>query len=177
MKNLLIAGVAKSGKSTICEKICEEVKYNHIPFDYITASIKRNYPEWGVKSDVIINDTSKILCTLFKTITDIINDTDEKFIIDCAHIYPRDIVNKLDLNKWKIIFVGYPNIDIDEKVKNIRKYDINGWTTKKSDDELKAIINKLKEISNIIKQECDKYNFTFIDTSNNFEYVINNISL
>ena len=139
--------------------------------------MKRNYPEWGVKSDVIINDTSKILCTLFKTITDIINDTDEKFIIDCAHIYPHDIVNKLDLNKWKIIFVGYPNIDVDEKVKNIRKYDINGWTTKKSNDELKAIINKLKDISNIIKQECDKYNFTFIDTSNNFEYVINNISL
>ena len=107
----------------------------------------------------------------------IINDTDEKFIIDCAHIYPHDIVNKLDLNKWKIIFVGYPNIDVDEKVKNIRKYDINGWTTKKSDGELKVIINKLKEISNIIKQECDKYNFTFIDTSNNFEYVINNISL
>ena len=51
MKNLLIAGVAKSGKSTICEKICEEEKYNHIPFDYITASMKRNYPEWGVKSD------------------------------------------------------------------------------------------------------------------------------
>ena len=160
MKNLLIAGVAKSGKSTICEKICEEEKYNHIPFDYITASMKRNYPEWGVKSDVIINNTSKILCTLFKTITDIINDTDEKFIIDCAHIYPHDIVNKLDLNKW-----------------NIRKYDINGWTTKKSNDELKAIINKLKDISNIIKQECGKYNFTFIDTSNNFEYVINNISL
>ena len=177
MKNLLIAGVAKSGKSTICEKLCEEKIYNHIPFDYITASMKRNYPEWGVKSDVIINDTSKILCTLFKTITDIINDTDEKFIIDCAHIYPHDIVNKLDLNKWKIIFVGYPNIDVDEKVKNIRKYDINGWTTKKSNDELKAIINKLKDISNIIKQECDKYNFTFIDTSNNFEYVINNISL
>lgn len=177
MKNLLIAGVAKSGKSTICEKLCEEKGYNHIPFDYITASMKRNYPEWGVKSDVIINDTSKILCTLFKTITDIINDTDEKFIIDCAHIYPHDIVNKLDLNKWKIIFVGYPNIDVDEKVKNIRKYDINGWTTKKSDDELKVIINKLKDISNIIKQECDKYNFTFIDTSNNFEYVINNISL
>ena len=80
-------------------------------------------------------------------------------------------------NKWKIIFVGYPNIDVDEKVKNIRKYDINGWTTKKSDGELKVIINKLKDISNIIKQECDKYNFTFIDTSNNFEYVINNLSL
>ena len=124
MKNLLIAGVAKSGKSTICEKICEEEKYNHIPFDYITASMKRNYPEWGVKSDVIINDTSKILCTLFKTITDIINDTDEKFIIDCAHIYPHDIVNKLDLNKWKIIFVGYPNIDVDENMDIAQMYKI-----------------------------------------------------
>ena len=101
MKNLLIAGVAKSGKSTICEKICEEKRYNHIPFDYITASMKRNYPEWGVKSDVIINDTSKILCTLFKTITDIINDTDEKFIIGCAHIYPQDIDTLI--NKVKIL--------------------------------------------------------------------------
>ena len=61
MKNLLIAGVAKSGKLTIWEKICEEGKYNHIPFDYITASMKRHYPEWGVKSEVIINNTSKIL--------------------------------------------------------------------------------------------------------------------
>ena len=45
MKNLLIVGVAKSGKSTICEKICEEKRYNHITFDYITASMKRNYSE------------------------------------------------------------------------------------------------------------------------------------
>lgn len=177
MKNILIAGVAKSGKSTICKKICEGGKYNHIPFDYITASMKRNYPEWGVKSDVIINDTSIILCTLFKTMTDIINDTEEKFIIDCAHIYPHDIVNKLNLNKWKIIFVGYPNINMNEKISNIRKYDINGWTTKKSDEELKNIIGKLKKISKIIKKECDEYNFTFIDTSDNFEDVINNISL
>ena len=107
MKNLLIAGVAKSGKSTICEKICEEEKYNHIPFDYITASIKRNYPEWGVKSNVIINDTSKILCTLFKTITDIINDTDEKFIIGCAHIYPHDMDTLV--NKVKILLDGNIN--------------------------------------------------------------------
>ena len=57
MKNLLIAGVAKSGKSTICEKICEEEKYNHIPFDYITASIKRNYPEWFI--DELVNEEDK----------------------------------------------------------------------------------------------------------------------
>lgn len=101
MKNLLIAGVAKSGKSTICEKICEEKRYNHIPFDYITVSMKRNYSEQGVKSDIIINDTRKILCTLFKTITDIINDTDEKFIIGCAHIYPQDIDTLI--NKVKIL--------------------------------------------------------------------------
>ena len=93
------------------------------------------------------------------------------------------IIDFKDIEETKIMGFkgGQGELDtrnyVDEKVKNIRKYDINGWTTKKSDDELKVIINKLKDISNIIKQECDKYNFTFIDTSNNFEYVINNISL
>lgn len=45
---------------------------------------------------------------------------------------------------------------------------------------LESWIKRIKENNKekvYLKQECDKYNFTFIDTSNNFEYVINNISL
>ena len=45
---------------------------------------------------------------------------------------------------------------------------------------LENCIKRIKENNKekvYLKQECDKYNFTFIDTSNNFEYVINNISL
>lgn len=54
MKNILVAGVAKSGKSLLCENICKNSEYNHIPFDYITSSLKKNLPESGIKSSVII---------------------------------------------------------------------------------------------------------------------------
>lgn len=172
MKNILIAGVAKSGKSTLCEMICNKVKINHIPFDYFTAAMKRNYPEWGIKSNVIINDTSEKLCKLINTISSIIDDSEEKFIIDSDHIMPHDIINNINRDNWNIIFIGYPNISVDEKFNDIRKYERVGWTAKRADDDLKDTIKQLINISKIIEEECQKYNIKFIDASNNFNEVL-----
>lgn len=165
MKNILIAGVAKSGKSLFCKKLIEKEKYNHIPLDYFTASMKRNFPNWGIKSSVIINDTSKKLSTLLNTVTNLIDDTDEKFIIDSAHIMPSDIINNINKDNWDIYFFGYPNINATDKLNEIRKYIKNGWPTKKDDNELLIILEKLINISKEISNECKKYNIKFIDTS------------
>lgn len=172
MKNIIIAGVAKSGKSTLCEMICEKVKINHIPLDYFTAAMKRNFPECGIKSDVIINDTSEKLCKLINTISSIIDDSEEKFIIDSAHIMPRDIINNVNLDKWDIIFIGYPNISVDDKFSDIRKYERVGWTAKRTNDDLKDTIKQLINISKIIEKECHQYNIKFIDASNSFNEVL-----
>lgn len=165
MKNILIAGVAKSGKSLFCKKLIEKEKYNHIPLDYFTASMKRNFPDWGIKSSVIINDTSKKLSTLLNTVTNLIDDTDEKFIIDSAHIMPSDIINNINRDNWDIYFFGYPNINATDKLSEIRKYIKDGWPIKKDDNELLTILEKLINISKEISNECKKYNIKFIDTS------------
>lgn len=76
MKNIFIGGAAKSGKSTIAEKICSNKPYNHIPLDYFTASLKRNFPDVGIKSTVLINEeTSTKLSKLLSTVFNIIDDT------------------------------------------------------------------------------------------------------
>lgn len=169
IKNILVAGIAKSGKSTFCKMLCDNSEYNHIPLDYFTASMKRNYPEWGIKSDVVINnDTSNKLCILLKTVTEIIDDNEEKFIIDSAHIMPRDLIKIIDRDKWDVYFFGYKDISVEEKLCNIRKYSQGGWTAKRSDEELKNIIIELINISKEISNECTKYNISYIDTSYNF---------
>ena len=43
MKNIFIAGVAKSGKSTLARILKEKYNYNHIPLDYFASSLKRNF--------------------------------------------------------------------------------------------------------------------------------------
>ena len=92
-KHIFIAGTAKSGKSTFAEKICANYKYNHIPLDYFASSLKHNFPDTKITSNVVIQEESSAnLAPLLSRVMNIMNDKDEPFIIDSAHIMPKDIV-------------------------------------------------------------------------------------
>lgn len=171
-KNVFIGGVARSGKSTLANKILESNKYNHIPVDYFTSSFKHNFPECGITSNVVIDkDSSSKLALFLSRVINIIDLKEEKFIIDSAHIMPRDIVKYVDLDKWDVYYVGYPNITKEDKFNVIRKYDDQSdWTFKRSDEELLEILDDLIKLSKEIEKECLEYNIKFIDTS----YVIKN---
>lgn len=173
MKNIFIAGVARSGKSTLAKLIQDSGKYNHIPLDYFASSFKRNFPEFGIKSSVVIDEESSSKLALFLSrVIEIIDSSEEKFIIDSAHIMPKDIIKYLDRNKWDIYYLGYPNIDPKEKFDIIRKYDNeNDWTYRRSDTELLELVNKLVLLSKKIEEECNEYNICFIDTSNGLDNI------
>lgn len=167
MKNVFISGVAKSGKSTLSKKIRENSNYNYIPLDYFTSSFKRNFKEVGITSNVVIDrDSSKKLALFLSRVIEIIDTTDDKYLIDSAHILPEDIIKYLDRDKWDIYYVGYPNIAAQEKFEIIRKYETKeDWTVKRTDEELFNTLEKLIELSNEIKDRCEELNITFIDTS------------
>lgn len=178
IKNVFIGGVARSGKSTLAKRLCDGEKYNHFPLDYVTSSLKNNFPECDISSSVIIGESSKKLALLLSTIVKIMDSKDEKFIIDSAHIMPRDILPYLDMEKWDIYFIGYPNISKYNKISMIRKYDDNtDWTSRRSDEELLAIIEKLIEISKEIESECQEFGVKFIDTSTDMIEVLDDLFL
>lgn len=168
MKHIFIGGVAKSGKSTLAEKICFNKEYNHIPLDYFASSLKHNFPECKITSNVIINEeSSKNLSLLLSRVINIMNDKKELFIIDSAHILPKHIIEYIDLNKWDIYYVGYPNITKEDKFNLLRKYDKDtDWTRKRTDKELLDTLDKLINLSKEIELQCKEYNIPFIDTSN-----------
>ena len=176
IKNIFIGGVARSGKSTLSKRLCAEGNYNHFPLDYVTSSLKNNFPECEISSSVIMGDSSQKLALLLSTIVKIMDSKEEKFIIDSAHIMPKDIVPYLDKDKWDIYFVGYPNISKYNKISMIRKYDDNtDWTSRRSDEELLAIIEKLIEISKEIEEECQELGVKFIDISTDMIEVLDNL--
>ena len=168
MKNIFIGGVAKSGKSRLAEYFCKNGKYNHIPVDYFTSSFKHNFKDIGITSDVIINEKSSELLSLFlsRFIEIVESKNDEYFILDSAHILPSDIIKYLDPSKWDIYYIGYGNTTPEEKLNDIKRYNCGGWIKKHSDDELLNIFSKLIELSKEIESECKKYNIKYLDTSN-----------
>lgn len=156
MKNIFVGGVSKSGESTFSNKI-KNVYYNHIPLDYFASSFKRNFPDTNITSNVVVSKTSSKNLSLFLSrVIEIIDSTDEKFIIDSAHILPEDINVYLDRDKWDIYYLGYPNTDKESKVKDIRKYETEeDWTYKKSDEKLLDIFDKLILLSKDEQKMCE----------------------
>lgn len=168
MKNIFIGGAAKSGKSRLAKYLRDKSNYNHIPLDYFTSSFKHNFPELGITSNVLIDENSSKLLSLFLSrVIEIIElKEDEHFILDCAHVYPEDIIKYLDPNKWDIYFLGYPNTTGEDKLEEIRKYKKGGWISNKSEYELKNTFSELVSISKNINEQCKIYNINFVDTSN-----------
>lgn len=177
MKNILIIGVAKSGKSTLGKMISNNTNYNKIPVDYFTSSLKYNFPELNISSNVVIEEETSIkLSLLLSRVLSLIDTTDEKYIIDSAHIMPKDIMPYIDQDKWKVICLGYPNEECNKKIKDIRKYETqNDWTYNNDDKKLLYKIEKLIKISKIMEHQCQKLNIDFIDTSHNVMKAIQKI--
>ena len=174
-KNILIAGVARAGKSSIAENLSKNTIYNHFPVDYIASSFYINFPECKINNRVVIDNGSINLSKFLSTVIAKMEKTQEKFIIDSAHIFPKDILPYLDREKWHIYFMGYPKIEAIEKLKNIRKYDpINSWTRNFNDERLLEIIQGIIATSEEIEKQCKQYNIEFIDTSANFKQTIEN---
>ena len=168
MKNIFIGGVAKSGKSRLAIKLCEKYNYNHIPMDYFTSSFKHNFKEIGITSNVLIEEkTSKLLSTFLSRFIEIAdNQNDELFIIDSAHIYPKDIIRYLNPEKWEIYFIGYSKTTPQDKLQELKKNINNGWIITKTDEELIELLDGLIKISSEIEKECIDNNINYIDTSN-----------
>lgn len=174
MKHIIIAGAARSGKTMMALKLGQE-GFVHYKMDSIKRGIDNNF--WNNYKDNW-KKVSPHMAYLIKTIIDE-NQSDivkgkEFYCIDTCHIYPRDIA-KYNLKNTIIVFMGYCNINIDDKIKNIRQYDIETWSTKKNDEDLKNDTKMDIEFSKEAKKECEELGIKFFDTSINFEQTLYDI--
>lgn len=174
MKHIIIAGAARSGKTMMALKLGQE-GFVHYKMDSIKRGIDNNF--WNNYKD----DWKKVsphMAYLIKTIIDE-NQSDivknkEFYCIDTCHIYPRDIA-KYNLKNTIIVFMGYCNINIEDKLKNIRTYDIGTWSSLKNDEDLKNDTKLDIEYSKEAKKECEELGIKFFDTSVNFEQTLYDI--
>lgn len=173
-KHIIIAGVSRSGKTTLALEL-SKLGYTHYKMDSVIRgvcfSLNLNRHDW--------KNLSKILSTILNTI--IIENTsdtvflEEKYVLDVTHLFPRDI-SLIDLSNTEIVFLGYDTISVQEKCEQIRMYDKeNYWSSKLSDEELLKITKLNIEFSKYIKEECNKYNIPYFDTSFNREEQIEHV--
>lgn len=179
-RNIIIAGVPRAGKTTVCSYLAKTLKFQHIAMDAIIISLEKAFPETGVKHtdcwDFI--STSKKWINFIKELTVNCNydKLDYKIVFDMYHITPKDYIENINKETCDIYFLGYPNISIEDKFKQIRRFDTKyDWTSKTDDNIVKKHIHDYIEISKWLQSECEKYKIPFIDVSTERDEKLKNL--
>lgn len=194
MKSLIILGVPRAGKSTLATNIAKKLSETGNALSLINADaimggltaerggynlyklllrpLRHIFPKMRAQSkrqlrQNFVNFIGRFLAETAQT---------SVVVFEGAYIAPEQAVTMFDRNKFKIVVVGYPNISIEDKCANIRKYDQKTSTNSLNDQDLRKRIHYLIELSKDYQKQCQKHKIHFIDTSYDWKGEIENFT-
>ena len=174
MKHIIIAGAPRSGKTTVSRELTSFSGCVHYRLD----SIKRAVFEIFCPGNKDWHFASKMTVKIIQKLVDDNNQEStrkEYFIFDTPHLYPEDVAT-LNKDEFLIVFVGYTDVDVDEKVDTILRYDAKTcWTQKLSREKLKSLVEGNVSFSKEIKVQCEKYGIPYFDVSYDPINVLNEV--
>jgi len=185
MKNIIIIGPSRVGKSTLASILCEKYNLNYVSGDSIRNAFIDIYPELGYTVKNTVN--RKDFCKFINFITNENNihlKRDVYYVIDSADI---SIKNAKEIFKNSLIIgIGCKEISAEEFKNKILEHDINlDWTYGYSEKELLSISKETIDNSVNLYNECVLNNICYFDTSINryetydeiYKYIESNIEV
>ena len=151
MKHIIIAGASRSGKTTLALKLAKH-GFIHYKMDSIKRGIDDNFHE---KMEDWREISPKMSHLIWRIIKD--SETDqikgkEFYVIDTCHVYPKDLYKK-DIKNTIIIFLGYKDLDIYEKLEEMKRNDADNFHKSQ-----KISINQLYSIRALPHYALKMYN-------------------
>lgn len=179
MKNIIIFGICRTGKSTFSKMIQKEFKnYQIIEVDTIISALQKTIPDLPIgfiHDNLKENKLPEFLNLLIqKNINK--NGEDLGFIINGDSILPEDLLKYFDLKNVIVYYFVTEKLSPEQILQNCRKFDSEKeWTTRRTDTELLDHFRFYKNIEKEIIMECQKYNIKYVDTSENREMKLNQL--
>lgn len=184
MKNVLIIGVARAGKTTLSNMIKDKFnQYNIIHADSIVWGIirgtgKEKYYTQNIKArkELVHSDEfQRIILEIYKSAIkqDIGN---YGTILETGQLEPKYARELMNMGNLICICLGHGNLDKRGIMQLCREHDTEkDWTYGIPDEQLSANADKWDEKNKLLINECPKYRIEYIDTSKNRENVLDEI--
>lgn len=179
MKNIVILGASRSGKTTLAREICKIYSnYHIINGDSIQNAFEDTLPQNKINNyggEGMKEDFARFCGRLFR---DEINRNKGFFnyIFDSCDVSVENSIKFFMKDDTIIIYMGYTNINKYDVLNNYRKYEQpKDWTINRTDEELLIHVEEWIKKSKIFKNDCEKNGIKYIDTSYNRDEVINQL--
>ncbi len=199
MKNIIIVGPSRAGKTTLAKRLHKELGYFVISLDKLVATFHVAYPQLDIRLNWNRDKTTENIAPfighflgLFSSDTGFAgelnlrahNVKDNTFVLEGGYFdfeKITSILKEYGVNELKDRFILIGLVQgqktVDEYVSDFKKYDTeDDWTYNLSEDELRDYVTQdAIPFNRVMMDHLAKYGFTIYDTSVNRERVFDEI--
>ena len=179
MKNIIIGGTVRSGKTTLANLLREKFGYSKVESDTIVNAFDKTFPEFGITHKNAELAREKYEPFLFQILNGFGRDlkyTGNVTVFPGSQFLPENLSKYENLDNYIVVFLGFDDISPQELFVAIRKNDTtNDWTHKKSDEWLMRFCKNIIEESKNIRESCEKFGFYYFNTFQDRNLVFNKI--
>lgn len=175
MKNLLIVGAARGGKTTLARMVNEKFGHGIIAVDALVSALEEKFPQLGIKHHS--EEAKRVAPFVFAYLNALeYNHPQARFVVEGYHIPLSLAAEKINRDLFEVIVLGYPQLSPEEALNNVRKYEQKfDYTKAMSDKEILDVVTRHIDHSKEFALECQKYDFRFVDTSYDRDKVLANL--
>jgi len=197
LKNIIIAGTGRAGKSTLAKKISEELNFFVLNNDKLIATFAEAYPQLNIR---IGNGEKnmKNIAPFLGHFLGMFSAPDgrglfpythgalklNRFILEGAHFDFEQIESIFEMygigklrDNFLLIGLVQNEKSVDEFVRDLKKYDTQyDWTYSFDDEKLRKIAEDNLSFSQSMSEYLPKYGFAIYDTSAERESVLERIA-
>lgn len=179
MKNIIIGGTVRAGKTTLANLIRERFGYSKVESDTIVNAFDKAFPDFGITHRNTCLAREKYEPFLFEVLNGFCKDLKycgNVTVFPGSQYLPENLSRYEKLDKYIVIFLGINAPSAKELLNLIRQYDTEfDWTYKKSDEWMLKFCQQLIDESEQLKRDCEKYGFYYFNTFENRKEKLNEI--
>lgn len=175
----LISGASRSGKSKIANRLHQETGISYLPLDSVMMAFMHGVKEAGIHDKLWPHEIAKKLWGFLESFIYNLSYNEIDYIIEGEAMLPSllSTLNHDILPFVKVVFIGYDQVDLDQKVIDCKSFSTGtkDWLMNEPETNITSHIRNMIGYSRDIKNECIKYHIPYFDTSLNFDNVIQNV--
>jgi hypothetical protein len=182
MKNILIHGPARAGKSTLAKKIHTEFGHSILCTDSLVAAFEESLPQAGIGHGVpnVAENFAPFIARYLSNLSRQSNvKTGSKFVAALTHFHFDAVLPKIQehLHDFTLIGLTYSHKSWEDLYRDVKKYDTaQDWTYRLSEEELIAFCKGSTEQHNFyFAEKFQEYNFQVYDVSHDRDGVLDKI--
>lgn len=162
----VIAGIAKAGKTFLCKKALMHYQKAYFSTDYLMMTLVKAKPELGIVSTADDMQVGKQLEPYLYSMIETMVENNEDYVIEGVHIYPEfaALLREKFTTQIKIIFVGIDQVDIYEKISELKCYQnqlSNPWFMDYNEEEMYDLVSFLVRASQDLKEQAIRHGFPY----------------